>query len=338
MKKIIFTLLISLSLNSLAECVHESMVYGMNLMQKSTQGKIYVETNSGVFIPLERIEINPYREYLIQRAHTQQKANFPRYNRKYIEYYRYSRVLEFLSESSALIKQKGYITSIVGESVEGRQLLSIRPKIFDKNKKTIIMLGRHHGDEGTANWIIEGFLKSFLIADTSFHKKYQLVLYPMVNPDGAENQSRYNKNGRDLNRSWSATLSKNYDEAKIIHTDLKKVLKNKKNTSIVLDMHGSFYEDFIYRVDYDFIDRDFYNHQQVFIDQLAMYDTWQNGRVNISNGDPRMARIVMIKNYGLNALTHETPRDIKIKNSEGRNKETLMVQGTALFQSIRDLY
>ncbi len=33
---------------------------------------------------------------------------------------------------------------------------------MDLTKKTIVMFGRHHGDEGTANWIIEGFFKRFL--------------------------------------------------------------------------------------------------------------------------------------------------------------------------------
>ena len=39
----------------------------------------------------------------------------------------------------------------------------------------------------------------------------------------------------------------------------------------------------------------------------------------------------MIDNYRLNALTHETPRDIRKNNSKGRDKDDLFTQGHAIF-------
>jgi hypothetical protein len=200
------------------------------------------------------------------------------------------------------------------------------------------MFGRHHGDEGTANWIIEGFVSDFLNASSEYHEQFQLILYPMVNPDGAEAQSRYNENNRDLNRSWSMDNSKTYDEAKIIHNNLRQFLKNPNQVIIGLDMHGSFTKDFIYRVEDNYVDRAFYDHQQEFIDQLGSYDIWQKGNYELSNGHPKMARIVLINGYGLNALTHETPRDIKIKNKPGRSKESLKKQGSDIFNSLGSNY
>ena len=58
----------------------------------------------------------------------------------------------------------------------------------------------------------------------------------------------------------------------------------------------------------------------------------------MSNGEPGMSRIVLVKNFGINALTHETPRDIQINNSAKRSIQTLNEHGEAVFTSIKNLY
>lgn len=323
-----------------AECVQERNIYGFNLETVSKHYAVYVKNHDERYIKLNKISINPVLKYSIQLQHKDHhiKGGFDSYNRRNIEYYRYGHVQKFMQNSELSFSNLGYETVIVGQSLLKRDLYSVRPSQFDPNKKTIVMFGRHHGDEGTANWIIEGFIKDFLSADESFHKEYQLVLYPMINPDGAEEQTRYNDNGRDLNRSWSTNMNETYDEAKTIHMDLKKYLTNPKQVVIALDMHGSFTEDFIYRVKKKYISTDFFNHQQQFISSLGMLDQWQNGNFELSNGHKKMARIVLINSYNLHALTHETPRDIKLKNSKQRSKLSLMKQGTAIFSTIKKLY
>jgi hypothetical protein len=320
-------------------CVHEESVYGLSINNDLVGHETFVLNTENKFVPIGSISVIPFQKYLVQYIEkNDNKKNFKRYNKKYLEYYRYSHIVAFINRTKEQFKNLNYESVKVGESVLGRDLFSIRPKNFDPNKKTIVMFGRHHGDEGTANWIIEGFVKEFLNAGEGYHEDFQLVLYPMVNPDGAEAQSRYNENDRDLNRSWSMDTSKTYDEAKLIHSNLKAYLKNPKQVIISLDMHGSFTKDFIYRVEDDYVTRDFYNHQQQFIDQLGTYDIWQKGRSELSNGHHKMARIVLINGYGLNALTHETPRDIKIKNKPGRSKLSLKAQGSDIFHSLNDIY
>ena len=159
----------------------------------------------------------------------------------------------------------------------------------------------------------------------------------MINPDGAEKRTRYNKNNRDLNRSWSFELSRTYDEVKIIHKDLKSYLNQTNNIIIALDMHGSFTEDFIYRVKQNYVSTDFFQHQQNFIDELSSFDQWQKGQYQLSNGHKKMARIVLISSYKLNTLTHETPRDIQLNNSSNRTKMSLLNQGSAILSSIVQL-
>ncbi len=337
---LISVLLLNLSV-ALAECTHQAEVKGRDL--KFIKGRVFVSNTDGRYNILNYVsKYNPEAIYKVQVAHNLEieeiNGDFTQYNKTYIEYYRYAHVQRMLMRIKSTMTQLGYQIVSVGKSLQGRELYAVYPINMSKTKKTVVMFGRHHGDEGTANWIIEGFMQELLTKNLDWFKDHQLVLYPMVNPDGAEAQTRYNANGRDLNRSWSYNPAGDIDEIKLYHAHLRTLLKQVSNISIVLDMHGSFTTDFIYRVDQNFRGRSYYAYQQQFIDELKQYDPFQFGNFEISNGDPGMARIVMVKNYGLHALTHETPRDIKLNNSRGRSKESLFDQGVAVLTSIRNLY
>ncbi|MBD65545.1 MAG: hypothetical protein CME62_10080 [Halobacteriovoraceae bacterium] len=344
MKNIILLLSILMIIHyAYGECVHEETLLGSSLLDITDLDHQYmVEQNDGIYLPLGKVSINPLKVYHVQKIaknHNRKlKGDFDQYNRDYLKYYRYHHVQKLMAAITPDFNQFGYETVIVGKSLEGRDLYSVRPKNLVPGKKTILMFGRHHGDEGTANWIIEGFLKQIINMNEKFHDEFQLILYPMVNPDGAEAGTRYNKNNRDLNRSWAYNLDQSYDEAKIIHSDLKNYLSGKKDIVIMLDMHGSFTDDFIYRVKRNYINPAFYEFQQNFIDELGALDSFQKGNFILSNGHPKMARIVMIKSYGLNALTHETPKNIKIQNSQNRSLLSLEDQGSAVLQAILRQY
>lgn len=325
------------SINSWAVCVNEKVLSGFELSSLQDKYRIFLEGEEGTFFKASGLKSLQFYKVQLQPI-TSITSDFDDYNRRYIEYYRYSHIEKFLNKTEQRLGELDYEVTVIGQSLQKRKLFAVKPKNFDENKKTILMFGRHHGDEGTANWIIEGFVTEFLNQDENFHKEYQLVLYPMINPDGAEAQTRYNSKGRDLNRMWSVKVEDSVDEAQVINRDLQPYLVFKKNIPIVLDMHGSFTNDFIYRVKKSFSGIEFFNHQQQFIDELATFDPWQNGAFELSNGHPKMARIVMVKSHGLNALTHETPRDIKLKNSKNRSKEDLIQQGVSLLTTIQNLY
>lgn len=337
MKKLLILAILVLSFNTLAECVHEKTVYGSEL-KNITNAQVFVEAGNAIFRPVSQISIDEDKLYNIQLTHSHSKLkNSGDYNAKYIEYYGYGRMLKYLSDNKELIRNAGYQLREIGKSIKGRKLFSVTPKQY-KNKKTIVMFGRHHGDEGTANWIIEGFFNEYL-TNKKFRDEFQLVLYPMINPDGTEAKSRYNANGRDLNRSWHANPKEDFDEIKTIHGDLRKIMKKiGQKIFIALDMHGSFSKDFIYRVERNYVSIDFYNSQQNFIDELGIYDPWQEGRFILSNGDERMARLVLINHYKKNAMTHETIKNIPKRNTDGRTKHTLIDQGTAIVKTIQNLY
>lgn len=337
----ILTIILLLPILALSECVVEKTLTGAELL-KIKSSNVFVQTKNAIFKPITELKIQKNKAYTVQllthhdKTHTTNKSfnlvNDPGYDSKYLKYYTYKRMGEYIESIRTKLYKAGMKVEVIGKSIRGLNLYKISPKNLLK-KKTLLMFGRHHGDEGTANWIIEGYLNKYL-SSKEIQNEYQLILYPMVNPDGAVAHSRYNANGRDLNRSWSKTISQNYDEINTIHSNLKLDFdKVSKNVFLMLDMHGSFTEDFIYRVKRNYIDRSFYNKQQRFIDTLAMFDQWQNGNFKLSNGDPGMARIVMVKDFGINALTHETIRNIRLDNDYNRSIKSLKEQGEAVIET-----
>ncbi len=259
------------------------------------------------------------------------ELNITDYNDRFIQYYGVTEMNSYLQKLSPVLEENGYELSEIGQSVQGRPLFNIKPEKLDPEKKTIVLFSRHHGDEGTANWILEGFLDAFFAS--GLMDEYQIIVYPMINPDGTIAHTRGNARGRDLNRQWKSLV----DEINIIAAHLKnqfKALGSIEQVKVLLDLHGSFDEDFIYRVDEDFAGIDFYTTQENFVNTLGEDDEWQGGNDQISNGKEGMARIELIVEFTINAMTHETPRDIRLDNPQGRSKETLKQQGRDILTTI----
>lgn len=344
MKNFILTATTSLLMttSTYGACIHELNTTQEVLQQKSNYHLLkdaFVHEGNGIYKKLSSKHISKHMKRGTKNFSLQLPlvTTSPEgYNDKYLEYYRYQRLLDYLTVSKSQFEKKGYEYHSIGKSLKNRDLFVLKPKDIDPNKKTILMFGRHHGDEGTANWIIEGFLNR-VFNDHSFLENYQLVLYPMVNPDGAEAMSRYNSKGRDLNRAWGKNSQESYDEIITIHSHIEKVILEQGIKPIIaLDMHGSYTEDFIYRVSKSFKSTNFYNTQQEFISELGAHDIWQKGNFEVSNGHKKMARIMMVRDHSINALTHETPRNIS-KRSD-RTLADLKEQGHDIVKAITALY
>jgi len=97
----------------------------------------------------------------------------------------------------------------VGKSVRGREIPLVvlsEPNVPIDSTKRLFVICRQHGDEPAPT---EAMLK--LIQDLAFSSsdetadllsKVSFFIVPMMNPDGAERNSRRNSNGVDLNRDW----------------------------------------------------------------------------------------------------------------------------------------
>ncbi len=109
----------------------------------------------------------------------------------------------------------------------------------------IIVTGRQHPPEVTGALGQRIFIETILGDDPiaqAFRKRYQVIVYPLVNPDGVdEGHWRHNAGGVDLNRDWGPF---NQPETRAIRDDLL-VFKNRGlSVFYSLDFHSTSYDVF----------------------------------------------------------------------------------------------
>ncbi|MBL1213579.1 MAG: peptidase M14 [Ignavibacteriae bacterium] len=104
---------------------------------------------------------------------------------------------------NSLKSNKNFAVSLLGRSVEDREIFSIK---WGEGKTKVLLWSQMHGDEPTATMAIFDLI-NFLNADDEFNdlretlnKELSIYFIPMLNPDGAERVIRENAIGIDLNR------------------------------------------------------------------------------------------------------------------------------------------
>lgn len=97
--------------------------------------------------------------------------------------------------------------STIGKSKAGRPLLHMDMNNGKTRKKDIIAIfSRQHPPEVTGFKAMQSFLDELMVNEQSeaFFKKYRVVVYPLLNPDGVDlGHWRHNTGGIDLNRDWA---------------------------------------------------------------------------------------------------------------------------------------
>jgi hypothetical protein len=122
-----------------------------------------------------------------------------------------------------LIENKFFEVKIVGESVQGREIVLVS---IGTGSKNIFCWSQMHGDEATATGaifdIINFFLANHHYSDFKQYLLNNVTLHflPMVNPDGAELFQRRNVFEIDLNRDAAHQES---PESKILHSVFKEL-------------------------------------------------------------------------------------------------------------------
>ncbi len=99
--------------------------------------------------------------------------------------------------------------SSIGRTVAGRDLEMIR--IGDPAAPYhVFVRARAHPWESGSSWVAEGLIQRLLKQDENaeqFLKVFSLSILPMANKDGvARGGTRFNLNGKDLNRNWDAPV------------------------------------------------------------------------------------------------------------------------------------
>ncbi|MDQ7824215.1 MAG: M14 family metallopeptidase [Candidatus Eremiobacteraeota bacterium] len=116
----------------------------------------------------------------------------------------YDEMLPFIKELDGASPQ--FTVRIIGKSVKGRDIpalfLSSGAFASDRERKPVVMiLCQQHGDEPSGKEAALMIASELATGPQALLEKVDIAIIPMVNPDGAEKESRTNANDRDLNRN-----------------------------------------------------------------------------------------------------------------------------------------
>jgi predicted deacylase len=85
---------------------------------------------------------------------------------------------------------------VIGHSVEKRNIYKVRIK---GDSEPILISAGHHGDEPAGPLAVLDYISEYCETDNN---NFDLTIFPLVNPDGYEHDTRTNANGVDLNRDY----------------------------------------------------------------------------------------------------------------------------------------
>ncbi len=130
----------------------------------------------------------------------------------------------------------------IGTTPLGKNLnFFIISKGKNKGKKVIVLTTRMHPPEVSGFKAFQAFIETILvdtIYSTEFFKKYELWVFPCLNPDGVDMGNwRHNSNGVDLNRDWAYYRQPEINYITKYIVDRAKMNKNKIILS--LDFHST---------------------------------------------------------------------------------------------------
>lgn len=149
---------------------------------------------------------------------------------------------EAINWSKKIAENKDVHFNIIGKSKLKRDL--IRLDIYDgdpKERDVVVILSRQHPPEVTGYLAMQSFVDELLKNNRlakDFRKKYRILVYPMLNPDGVDlGHWRHNAGGVDLNRDWAYYRQ---EEIKNIVNDIVNTAKTSKNKVVLgLDFHST---------------------------------------------------------------------------------------------------
>ena len=143
--------------------------------------------------------------------------------------------------SDHLTSTRSYITKkTVGRSILGKPIIKMEENT-KLNKNKIIVISRQHPPEVTGYMAMKAFVETIWGESklaAKFRKKFDMVVYPMVNPDGVDmGHWRHNVGGVDLNRDWHFYRQ---PEVRAIFEDITKIM-GEKDTKVYFgsDFHST---------------------------------------------------------------------------------------------------
>jgi zinc carboxypeptidase len=132
--------------------------------------------------------------------------------------------------------------SSIGRTVEGRDMEIIR--IGDVAAPyRVFVRARAHPWEAGSSWVAQGLIQRLLKQDEEskkFLKVFCLYILPMANKDGvARGGTRFNLNGKDLNRDWDAPVNASLvPENAALEGWLERMIAAGRGPHLALELHN----------------------------------------------------------------------------------------------------
>lgn len=145
-------------------------------------------------VPLESLPENRVRLHVVMPG--------PRLYVARVEPYRLSDLDRFLA---GIRTNRVVQVTVIGRTVQGRELEIVRVG-NPQAPFRVFLRARAHAWEPGGNWVVEGLVHRLLKGDADadrFLERYCVYVLPMANKDGvALGRTRFNFQGKDLNRNW----------------------------------------------------------------------------------------------------------------------------------------
>lgn len=227
-----------------------------------------------------------------------------------------------------LTKQRGLVKTIIGHSIGGKPIIALNSTKSD-GKKVVVVLSRQHPPEISGYMAMVQFVETLLGNSElakNFIKNHELVIIPMINPDGVdEGNWRHSFAGVDLNRDW---IDFKQPETRAIRDYLlQKVAKQNAKVLFALDFHSTF-NDVLYTND-DRSDTNRPGLTNAWIKGLHDFEGAKQTPVKPSGNGGNVSKAWLGKVLNAEALTYEvgdnTPRPY-IKQKATKVAEVLMME------------
>ncbi len=216
--------------------------------------------------------------------------------------------------------------TIIGRSIGGKPIVALNSTKSD-GKKVVVILSRQHPPEISGYMAMVQFVET-LLGNSEMAKKfiqnYELVIIPMINPDGVdEGNWRHSFGGVDLNRDW---IDFKQPETRAIRDYLlQKVKAQNAKVYFALDFHSTF-SDVLYTND-DRPDTNRPGLTNIWVKGLHDFEGANKTAVKPSGNGGNVSKAWLGKVLNAEALTYEvgdnTPRPY-IKQKATKVAEVLM--------------